>query len=215
MRRMIIQTSILCSCVMFTLFLSYCGGSKSSKFYTLHPVSAATAQNPPSSNSRSSIGIVSVEVPDYVDRPQIVTRNANNGIEVAEFDRWAGDLRNDLARVLAETMSVQLPADDVFVLTGRRAIPADYRVTVNVTRFDAMANEVWLKALWTILNKDGRQVGIRGESSLREPIQGTGYGAIVAAMSRAVGRLGTEISDTIKPVLAKAASSRQAYKTGE
>lgn len=214
MRRFSLSRIVLIASVALPFLLASCGSTKTSSFYTLNPVlappSATTGESISQSNSRPCIGIVSVEVPDYLDRPQIVTRNANNVIEIAEFDRWAGDLRNDIGRVLAETMSANLPGHDIFVLTGRRAVPAEYRVTVNVTRFDPMPdNEVWLKALWTVLGKEGRDIAIRGESNFKEPVQGTGYGATVAAMSRAVDRLGVQISDAIKPVLAKAASSRQ------
>ncbi|MGD0229233.1 MAG: hypothetical protein ABSC19_02595, partial [Syntrophorhabdales bacterium] len=45
-----------------------------------------------------------------------------------------------------------------------------------------------------------------GESSLSEPIQGQNYGAIVAAMSRAVDQLGKELVGAMKPMLAQAAA---------
>lgn len=212
MRRNICLGLILLGLVIPATVIVGCGSSKSSQFYTLNPVTTKPSSPSTTGTAQSgpTIGIASVEIPDYIDRPQIVTRNANNGVEVAEFDRWAGDLQNDIALVLAETMSARLPEDDVFVSAGRRAIPADYRVMVNIMRFDAVPGaEVWLKALWTIRGKRDQSVEIRGESNLAEPIRGTGYGAIVAAMSRAVDRLGNEIAETMKPVLAKAAGPRQ------
>lgn len=194
------------------LLLGGCGSTKSSRFYTLNPVTTTnpglSVQPTPPSTAPSSVAILPVEIPDYLDRPQIVTRNPNNGLEVAEFDRWAGDLQRDIARVLAETMSARLPENSVFVMTGSRAIPADYRVVVHVTRFDPTPGDaVVLKAVWTVLGKDGRRILARGESNLSEPIQGRDYDATVAAMSRTVDRLGMEIAGAMQPMLARNASS--------
>jgi uncharacterized lipoprotein YmbA len=76
-----------------------------------------------------------------------------------------------------------------------------------VTRFDPTpGNVVVLKAEWTVLAKDGHQVVMRGESNLDEPIQGRDYEATVAAMSRAVDRLGREISSAMEPGLAQRAA---------
>jgi uncharacterized lipoprotein YmbA len=218
MRKHLHSDLTLLTVVLFVLLLGSCA-SKSARFYSLNPVMSPSShvsavQERSSSDPRPSIGIVLVEIPDYLDRPQIVTRNASNEIELAEFDRWAGELQKDVARVLAETMSAALPEDSVFVLTGRRAVPADYRITVQIARFDPMPdNVVWLKAMWTVLGKDPSHIAIRGESNLTEPIQGTGYGATVAAMSRAIDKLGTEIAGVMKPMLARNASTYSAEAT--
>ena len=187
------------------LSLGACGTGQSSRFYTLVPVTSVrdtSLAGPP-----LYIGIMPVEIPDYLDRPQIVTRDANDELKIAEFDRWAGELQNDVARVLAETLTSGFPGHRVFILTGRRAIPADYRITVQVTRFDPTPGKnVWLKAEWAVLGKDGRQVVVRGESSLVEPLADGSYSATVTAMSRAVDRLGREIADAMRPRLAYGAA---------
>ena len=126
-------------------------------------------------------------------------------MKLAEFDRWGGELQGDIARALAETMTAGLPGRNVFVLTGRRAMLADYRISVQVTRFDPMPdNLIWLNAIWTVHAKDRTSVTVRGESTLTEPIKGKGYEATVAAMSRTVDKLGAEIVGAIKPVLMEA-----------
>ncbi len=190
-----------------------CGSSKPYRFYTLNPAtqtsSSTTVQETLPAGPPSNIGIISVEIPDYLDRPQIVTRTMTNELKLAEFDRWAGDLQQDIARALAETMSSRLADNGVFILTGRRPVPAEYRIAVRIDRFEAMpGNQVLLKGLWTVLEKDGRRVLIRGESNISETAQGTDYGATVAAMSRTVDRLGTEIADAMRPTLARAAGTR-------
>ncbi len=208
-----------CRCLIIlglaiTLLLAGGCASKSARFYTLNPVIPTSSPGPTQNTALlgppSSIGIISVEIPDYLDRPQIVTRSPNNELKLAEFDRWAGDLQNDIARVLAETMSYQLADNGVFVLTGRRTLPSEYRITVQIDRFEAVPGEqVWLKALWTVWEKDGRRVLMRGGSNISETAQGSDYGATVAAMSRSVDRLGAQIADAMKPNLERSAAVRR------
>ncbi|OPY66439.1 MAG: hypothetical protein A4E57_02816 [Syntrophorhabdaceae bacterium PtaU1.Bin034] len=215
MRRYAGWSLTLLGLAVFLLFTGGCGSSKPSRFYTLNPMvpasSSGSVRNTPLSGSCPTIGIVLVEIPDYLDRPQIVTRNADNGLKIAEFDRWGGELQKDIARVLAETMSTSLTGNSIFIQTGRRAIPADYRITVHVTRFEGIpGNAIWLKAMWTILEKDGRHVVVRGELDHREPVPGSDYEATVAAMSRAVDRLGKEIAGAVKPMLTRDVGTQQA-----
>lgn len=85
-------------CLAITLLLAGGCASKPARFYTLNPVVPASSPGPTWDTALlgppSNIGIISVELPDYLDRPQIVTRNPNNELKLAEFDRWAhGDYR--------------------------------------------------------------------------------------------------------------------------
>ena len=186
-----------------------CGTDKSSRFYTLIP--AGSAGNPSLAGPPLYIAISSVGIPDYLDRPQIVTRDGKDELKIAEFDRWAGELQNDITRVLAETLASSFPGYRVFILTGRHAMPADYSITVQVARFDpAPGQGVWLKAQWTVLEKESDKIVSYGESSLTEPLPDSSYQTIVTAMSRAVDRLGREIGAAFPPDALKVATESRA-----
>lgn len=196
---------ILYGMVLLQLALGGCGRSAPVKFYTLSPVasSGSKAEIGDIGGSASiTIGIMPVEIPDYIDRPEIVTRTTPTGLSLAEYDRWGGDLRNDIARVLAERLSAQLSPDGVFILTGRRFAPADYGIEVQVRRFEPVPGEsIRLKAQWVVTKSPGRSVLLRRDSDLHEPIGRQGVPEMVAAMSRAVDRLGREMADALKPAL--------------
>jgi len=188
--------------ILISVILSGCGRSGASRFYTLSPVQPSgktTVQSPSDRMSPVSIGIMPVEIPDYLDRPEIVTRNTPNGLSFSEYDRWGGDLRNDIARVLGETLSAQLPDDKVSILMGRYSTRADYPITAG--------DNIWLSAQWSMLAPSGQSMLLRRNTDLYEKMNGQGYPEMVAAMSRAVDRLGKEIAQTIKPVLAKCVKS--------
>ncbi|MDH5769179.1 MAG: PqiC family protein, partial [Nitrospirota bacterium] len=133
------------------LFVIGCAGTSApSRFYTLHSLGdQKVTQNVPSSAHFLSIGISPVEIPDYLDRPQIVIKSGRNELKFAEFDRWAGSLRENIASVLAENLSLLLSTDRVFLHPWGPALDIDYSVMVNVLHLDSIPGEkVKLKALW-------------------------------------------------------------------
>ena len=113
--RFLQKTSML---VLFTAFLlTGCGSSPPPvEFYTLNSISAMTPQvNPAAPDQNITIGIGPIEIPEILDRPQIVTRTGPNKLKVDEFNRWAGPLKAGFGQVLAENISLLLATDRVAV----------------------------------------------------------------------------------------------------
>jgi hypothetical protein len=195
------QTSISLILV-FLFFFTGCGTTKPSKFYTLNFLRTQdTAQKTTSSERDILIGIGPVNIPDYLDRPQMVSRTSQNELYIDEFNRWADSLDSDIARVLAENLSTLLSEEHVSVLTSMPAAAVEYRIMLNVTRFDIMPDNTFLlKTQWSILGIDGKKVLMR-ESYLSEQIDGKDYGARVAAMSRAIEMLSRDIAEAVKQLI--------------
>jgi uncharacterized lipoprotein YmbA len=190
--------------LMVPLFLSGCGSSRPAKFYTLSPVqpTVSTGKHTSLSDGAVTVGIGPVEIPDYLDRPQVVTRTAQNELAVSEFDRWGGSLRPDITRVVMENLSVLLTSNQVSVVPWTRGGILHYRVALDVNRFDATpGGEVRLKAKWTIFGQDGKTVSMVRESDIREPVNGRDVATMVAAMSRALDSLSKDMSDGLTSVL--------------
>ena len=95
----------------------------------------------------------------YLDRVDIVIRDSQNQIRLAEFSQWAGPLQENFSRVLAENLSVLLRTHSVGIFPGTRAMLFDFNVTVNVTRFDGIPGEkADLRARWGILDKNRKKM---------------------------------------------------------
>ncbi len=172
------------------------------RFYTLSPLITPDA---PSKTVPVDRGIVvavgPVTVPDYLNRPQILTRSGPSEHRLAEFERWAGSLDEDISRVLAENLSALLSQDNVTVLRwGRGAYPspAKYRVGVDVTRFEGtVGKSVILAARWFVSGEEDKKILSARESIVKEPVAGQDYDALVGAMSRALVTLSREIAAAI------------------
>jgi uncharacterized lipoprotein YmbA len=184
------------------MLLAGCRGtSENARFYKLSSVvSLDEATKPP--GKAVAIGIGPIKFPDHLDRPEIVTRTSRNALQIGEFDHWAGSLREDFSRVLTENLSILLSTDYVFVFPWGKAIPVDYQVKVEVSRFDGeLGKNATLIARWTVL-EGGEKKTLKSvrRSSISKPAEGNSYEAMVAALSRTVEQLSQEIAETIKPL---------------
>jgi uncharacterized lipoprotein YmbA len=174
------------------MLLAGCRGtSENAKFYKLSSI--VGAEEATKAGKGVAVGI------DHLDRPEIVTRTSRNALDIGEFDRWAGSLREDFSRVLTENLSILLSTDYVFVFPWQKPIPLDYRVAVEVSRFDGeLGKSATLIARWTIMEGDKKKElkSVR-RSVITKPADGKSYEAMVAALSRTVEQLSQEIAETI------------------
>jgi uncharacterized protein len=174
--------------------LAGCAPGQPTRYYTLSAAAAPAAA--PRSGQGLVIGLGPLTLPQYLDRPSIVTRDGAHQMRLGDFSQWAEPLEPLLARVMAEDLYALTGASDVIPVPQRGDLPLDRVVEVDVARFDAdEAGEVRLDARWRVYRGDGETLVASGRSLVAE--QGAAvpdYDAIVAAMSRAVGRLSAEIA---------------------
>jgi uncharacterized lipoprotein YmbA len=135
----------------------------------------------------------------YLDRSDIVIRDSQNQIRLAEFSQWAGPLQENFSRVLAENLSVLLATHKVGIFPGTRAMLFDYNVTVNITRFDGIPGQkADLRARWAILDKNRKKILFENHSALSQPTENDSMEALIAAESRTLSDLSREIAEAIK-----------------
>lgn len=198
-----------------------CTASQPTRFYVLS-ASPNSHVTPTAGENRHNVTVEvgPVELPEYVDRPQIVTHKSANAFQLAEFDQWAEPLSDNFSRVLIENLSSVLEADQsagqIMVFEWPVPMPTSYRVTVQVTQFlGTLQASASLQARWTIFGKAGKEVLVTRQSRFSEPVAGPGYEALVVAMSRTVAALSREIATAItalpqkKPAPQTEANSRR------
>jgi uncharacterized lipoprotein YmbA len=165
-----------------------CGTPPRERFYTLD------APEPPSApDAPYAIAVGPVSVPELVDRPQFVVRVSATQVAITEQARWAEPLRNAIARVVAANLAKDLGARAAW----QRGADADYRVALDVQRFESTPGEgALIDALWTVTGPKGARRG--GRSVVRESVKGKDYDALAAAHSAALAAIGREIAEAIR-----------------
>ena len=174
-----------------------CASPVALSHYTLSSHSIRDGKAPQSEASTQSIGVGPITLPDMVDRPQLVLRTSEHRIVLAEAHRWAGPLRTEIARVLAENLAALLGYRSVSFYPQRGAEHADMRVSLDVQRFESILGKTaTIAAIWTVSWANGTQ---RTESaSVQETVADESYEALVAAHSRALLTISQAIASAIQ-----------------
>ena len=189
----------LFACAMSLALAGCLGSSRPSRFYTLAPLQVRDSQGGTPPDATLAIG--PVEIPESIDRPQIVTRTGANELVVAEFDRWGGSLDSEISGALVATVRDRLASQQIAVAPWRSAILSgvgpSYRAAVSVSRFDGIPGQsVVLQGRWELIGQSGESLGVR-EATVTEKIDGAGYDALVAAMQKVLVRFGQQMADSV------------------
>lgn len=177
--------------------------SQPPKFYLLNafPSSEHAMAKAPSG---LAIGIGPIDIPEYVDRPQIVIRISANELSLAEFHKWAEPLKDNIPQVLVENLSVLMKTDQVVRYPWKRSTPIDYHVTIDIARFDtAPDNEAHLVARWQVFGEDTRVILETKKSHFTAPLQGSDYASIVLALNETMNDLSQAVATSIMRVHSK------------
>lgn len=188
--------------VIIALLLAACGSSLPARFYTLSslPIQMSTEKTVLSEKNRV-IAIGPIEIPEYLDRVEIVTRADNNRLIMSEFDLWGGSIKTDISRVLVENIGQLLDGDGLAVIAWKTTMRESYRIPVIINQLDVIPGiNLTLKAQWAVLDKDGRTSLSFREIIVTKPVKGSDYGTIVAAMSEALGDLSKSIAENVKSI---------------
>ncbi len=182
------------------VFAGCTGRSPSPNLYILSPLSEDHAPVVQASqNAALQIGIGPVTLADYLNQPSLVTRSGNNELSRLPFEQWGGSLRRNVTTVLAENLGLLMSTEDVHLYPWQRFITIDYRVSVDIIRLDGVLDEeATLVARWNIVDERTRTLLMTRRSTIVEPVENTGYAALVSAQSRALAQLSREIADLLK-----------------
>ena len=96
-----------------------CSRTAPARFYMLSDLRGASEAGAPMATQSPclTLGIGPIEMPDYLDRPQIVTQLGPNELHLGDFDQWAEPLGKTFMRTLSDNLAsllcdpyVELPA---------------------------------------------------------------------------------------------------------
>ncbi len=171
------------------------------KYYLLTPMdSSENLINDADRKPQLSIEVSSLRLPQYLERPHIVTRSSKNRLELAEFQQWGGNLRKNMVRVFSKNLSVLLGTADIAISPHRAVSSPDYRIELTVNRFERDgAGQVLLTAQWRLTHGREKTSVATRITELESPVIASGpdLEETVAAMGELVGELSRIIAQTL------------------
>lgn len=162
---------------------------------------AATASSP-QPVARQTLVVGPVTVPDEVDRPQLVLRNAAGVPALLDGERWSEPLKAQLPRALALGVAPRLPGTLVATAAGGGVAMPNWRLAVEVQRFELQRSpdRAVLRAVWSLKRVDPQAAASAAAPQLFEttvPAAGTNAAALAAAMTTAMDQLAGQISRSV------------------
>jgi hypothetical protein len=169
-------------------------------YYVLAAVPEAESARPAGKAQRGPVvGVAPVNLPNYLNVPEIVVRTTRNTLDRAYLHNWGAPLAENFASVLAENLGVMIPTEAVAVLPSGLFFRPDFQVSVDVLKFERNAEGlVTLIARWALLREDGQELLTMRRSVFQQPAPADDYDAIAAALSTTVAQLSQEIAAAIR-----------------
>lgn len=173
------------------------------RFYILTPTPGAPpAETAARATDGLTIVVKDLRLPIYLDRPQIVSRDAGNHLEFSELEQWGGPLREDMTRVLVTNLGKILDRDRIIAAPYPASSPPDYRIEVDILGFERQPDgRVALNAQWWITRgRDGALHGASKKTFEGAPLADVAsYDKLVTSMSAVYGELAKAIALSIRP----------------
>lgn len=167
-----------------------CAPSKS--YYLLTP------EGPAPSGGGRGIGVGPVALAAYVDRPNLVFHESGNRLAVAHSHRWAGDLEDNIASVLATNLGRRLGTGNVRTYPWGDDGGLRHQISIDIRQMHGTADgDAFLEAAWRVYSLPDRRMSASKSWSGREPLTADGYDALAAAHSRLLARLADRIAGSL------------------
>jgi uncharacterized lipoprotein YmbA len=150
------------------------------------------------------VGVLSVRLPGYLDRPQLVTEMGADQVKVDEYARWAEPFPAAVTRTLAENLAILLPEDRVVRYPWPVSESTPWRVSVELRVLAPQGDgTVRLEGRWALLPDDSERPLVHRPISLRRgplPVgpRGVEPAAGVEALSELLADLSREIAGGVR-----------------
>ncbi len=190
---------VLFTAILLGVLLGGC--SSKSNFYQLHTASIDDVQHT-KHIKKTVVGIAEVGLPEYLDKPQIVTRLSASRLKINETERWVGAFDKNIQMVLADNLSRMLPQYSFLVRPWEDPVNDRYRIYLSVERFDgdAQTGVVTFSGRWSLVDVENNRL-IVGENIGYRERGGVSVDALVDTQSRLLERLSRHIAQRVKRYL--------------
>jgi uncharacterized protein len=178
------------------------------RFYVLNPMDPGpTVLKGEPSKAPLSLEISALRLPQYLERPQIVTRASPSRLDLAEFHQWGGNLRKDMLRVMAKNLSQFLATPHISISPHSPQVPPDFRLEMEVMKFERdPGGKVRLSIQWSLTAARDAKLLSAQITELESP--SVTLGPDMEPTVTAMGLLWGELSRIIAEAVWKHASGR-------
>jgi uncharacterized protein len=179
--------------------LHACGTSPPVRYYALSEPAATSVTK----TGDAVVILGPFSVPRYLQRPQIVVRDADHRLELADFDRWAEAPQVAVVPWLAREVDRQLPNAVVVAFPSVGYSGAPYRVRGTIAEWDTDADgAAVLVVQWDCVTQAGSAlVPLRTSRYTAQATRPGNYGDIVHALNQTLADFAKDVAATLASAL--------------
>lgn len=193
------RIALILLCISLLLLSGCMGkGTKPTQYYVIDP--GAYTNSPLTQHTGIRLEIIDLQLPQYLERFHIATREEVNRLKFSDTHQWAENFRKNLIRTLSRNLSELLNTIDIATPLGRSASTAEYRIQVYIEQFEQdVDNSINLVARWQVSSAAQREplgiysVDLTGGNNLTEG----DYDAMVSEMSQQFAELSKRIAESV------------------
>lgn len=151
------------------------------------------------SSSTPSVAVIRADVPERIDRPQLVFRSEGNQVLLSEQYRWAEPLRREIPRVIASDLGELLDSRGVVALSADvDGFSPDYKLKLDFQQLDAIIGQgAEVDVLWRLEHRSGNVSVGRSSFMQRTAEEAGGQPALITAQREALRRVAADIANEI------------------
>ncbi|MCK9574211.1 MAG: PqiC family protein [Candidatus Omnitrophica bacterium] len=192
-------------CVVFVLFLNGCmsvSNSPNPRFYAPYTPDKEKPNQEFKISDNTIIGIGPVRIPEYLNRPQIVTNNKDKTIVFDEFNRWAESLDFAFARLINKDLTLMLKGASFQMFPWDLAVAVKYQVIADVIQLENNLNkDLVFITQWSIIDLEKKHAVFTKRSEFRQDIYPHNYYGLTEALSEVIMSLSAEIAQELVSVV--------------
>lgn len=179
-----------------------CSIAPPATFYQLQQSVTDTA----SRDNNITVLLGPLRVADYLQRENVLQREADGSLSLSQQARWAGSLQDDIGQLLLRQVSAQLGSSRIALYPDRVGIEAQAQVVLSISRLDSGVQQpAVLEAQWRLLDAKG---GLRNSRVLRfEETHNGDVADQIRAQSQLLGQLSKQLVEALQDAFPEQAVS--------
>jgi len=179
--------------VLVSLLLQGCASTPPTQFYSLEAVAVSVTSS--STDKKPLIGIAQISLPSALEHKQIVTRDAQGQLNLAESHQWAALLKQNMTEVLAKNLANQKSNFWFKAYPWSLLGMVDYRLVIDVTRLDiVLGKAINFSVDWTLLNEKTHTVLQHHSIDLQQPLADSNYATAVLGLNQLLAQLSEKLN---------------------
>ena len=172
--------------------------SPTPRFYMLSAINDTQVSKKINIKPGLIIGVGPVKIPEFLDRPQMVTKDKQGILKFDEFNRWGESLDLGVARLIREDLTVMVPGAKLTLYPWNPSIAVKYQVVVEVVQLDSeLDRDMSFVVQWVVIDVQNSKTIIIKRSVFHQPIIPQNYSGLAKTISIACASLSSQITQAL------------------